>query len=132
MNWKYRDADLVEVPEGKEAFVYKITFGDGTKYIGKKNFFSRRRMKVKGRIRRKVVVRESNWKVYLSSSEVVKEKIKQGEEVVGREILHLCDTVGGATWFELVEMILQDVLCDEDYLNKNILARFFRCFKENE
>jgi hypothetical protein len=128
-SWKYRRKALTEIPEGFEAFVYLIEFEDGLKYVGKKNFYSIRRTKVKGRVRRKVVTTESNWKVYTSSSKEVKEKIKKGTKITKRQILHLCKTKGEATYLEVYEQFIRKVLCpDRGYLNKNILGRFFTGF----
>lgn len=125
--WKYKGKEIIEVPEGAIGFVYLITFTDGDKYIGKKNLFSTRRIKVKDRKNRKVVVKESNWKVYCSSSDTVKERIKNGESF-SREILMFGDSKGAITFLEIKEMIIRCVLCDDMYLNKNIFSRIFRCY----
>lgn len=131
MKWKYRNKILDHVPPDCEAFVYYLEFNDGTRYIGKKNFFSTRRVKVKGRLRRRVETKESDWRIYNSSSKLVKEKLANGSILKQRKIIYLCKTKAAATWYELVTMIQHRVLCDDTYLNKNILARFFKCF-ENE
>ena len=109
-----------------EAFVYLLVFDDQEKYIGKKVFYTIRRTKVPGKVRRKIVKKESNWREYLSSSEVVAEKLASGGKLVRREILHLCETRGEATYLEAKEMFCRSVLSDVVYLNKNILAKFFR------
>lgn len=130
MDWVYKGKKVVNLPEGTEAFVYLLVFQDGTKYIGKKNTTSTRRVKVKGRVRRKVVTTESNWREYLSSSKVVKSKIEAGDKLASKEVLHMCSTKGQATYLEVYEMFLRDVLCDSLYLNLNILSRFFKCYKD--
>jgi len=126
LSWKYKRKIVKEVPAGYEAFVYLLVFEDGTKYIGKKAFYSVRRTKVKGRMRRTVVKKESDWQTYMSSSDIVKEKLKNGEKLVKREILHLCTTRGEATYLEIKEMFLRDVLCHSDYLNLNIMGKLFK------
>lgn len=131
MVWKYSGESLQEVPVGAEAFVYKIVFNDGTYYIGKKNFSSTRRLPpLKGKKRKRVVTKESNWKTYMSSSDVVKQKLKDGIAVTNKEILHICDTKGAATWLEVKEMVLHNVLCDPLALNLNILGRFYKCYED--
>lgn len=128
--WYYEGCEVTELPEGYEAFVYLLTFEDGTMYIGKKVFYSIRRVKVKGKMRRTVVKKESDWETYNSSSEVVKDKLKAGHKLVGRDIIHLCTTRGEATYLEIKEMFIRDVLCNLKYLNLNIAARFFKCYKK--
>jgi len=126
--WKFKRKNLEAIPEDAIGFIYLITFADNTKYVGKKNFYSTRRMKVKGRKNRKVVVKESDWRTYNSSSEIVKERIKNGE-THKREIIHFCDSKGALMYMEIKEMIVRSVLCDENYLNKNIFMKIFRCYK---
>ena len=59
-------------------FVYRIiNMQTGQSYIGKKNFWSRTRKTVKGKKRKQVIVTESNWKEYTSSSNQVNEDIKK-------------------------------------------------------
>ena len=53
-------------------FVYRIThIKSGKSYIGKKQFSSYRRKKVKNRVNRKRVVTESNWKKYTGSNDIL-------------------------------------------------------------
>ena len=126
LSWKYKGKIYKTTPEDYEAFVYLLEFEDGTKYVGKKVFYSIRRVKVKGKMRRKVVKKESDWMKYMSSSDVVKEKIALGHKLKKRQILHLCTTRGEATYLEVKEMFIRDVLCTNEYLNLNILAKFFK------
>lgn len=58
-------------------FVYRIiNMQTGQSYIGKKNFWSRTRKSVKGKKRRQVIIKESDWKTYISSSTSVQEDIR--------------------------------------------------------
>jgi hypothetical protein len=127
-SWEYNGELVYSIPEGAEGFVYLITFKNGDKYIGKKNFFSTRRVKVKGRKNRKVITKESNWKTYNSSSEVVKKRIDNGEPH-SREIIHFGASKGSIMYLEIKEMVERNVLCDEKYLNGNILMKIFKCFE---
>lgn len=128
MSWLYNDKEITELPEGVEAFVYKIEFSDGTFYIGKKNRYSIRRTKVAGKVRKKVVTTE-RWANYESSSDVVKAKIAKGVPFT-KEIIEMCSTKGMATYLEVVYMIKYNVLCDTNALNKSILGKFFRCYED--
>ena len=60
-------------------FVYLITERDtGKKYIGKKFFWSKRRLPpLKGKSRKRTVVKESDWKDYYGSSEHLKTLVEQ-------------------------------------------------------
>jgi hypothetical protein len=127
IGWTYQEEEFDSIPEGALAFVYYLEFEDGTKYVGKKNFYSTSRKRQPGKSRRTVTVRESNWKSYLSSSETVKSKLKAGEKLVRREVLHLCKTLGQATYMELHEQVQRNVLCNPEYLNGLIYAKVMRC-----
>lgn len=128
MIWEYKGKGISEVPEGAEGFIYLISYLDGTMYIGKKSMWSRRRKKVKGKIRKQLTVTESDWKKYRGSSTEGKKKAAEGM-VSKLEILHFCDSKGCLMWLELVEMVKRDVLCDPKYLNANILLKIYKCYK---
>lgn len=103
--------------------VYLITDKEtGKKYIGRKYFWSYR--KEKGVSRRKR--RESDWKEYYSSNEELKKIGKKTPERFKREILHLCKSKGETNWRELEEIVKQNALYDTNYLNENLLGKYFR------
>ncbi len=104
-------------------FVYLIT--DRTtnkKYVGKKFFWSKRRLPpLKGKSRRRVVVKESDWKQYYGSSEDLKTLVEsKGEDFYYREILHLCKSKGECSYLEAKEQFDRDVLYRDDYFNEFI------------
>ena len=104
-------------------FVYLITERDtGKKQIGKKFFWSKRRLPpLKGKSRKRTVVKESDWKDYYGSSEHLKALVEQkGGDAYYREILHLCKTKGECSYLEAKEQFLRDVLLREDYYNEFI------------
>lgn len=57
-------------------FVYRIiNMSTGKSYIGKKNFWSRTTKRVPGKKRKAVIIKESDWKTYTSSSREVNQDI---------------------------------------------------------
>ena len=77
-HWKYKGKYLRDVPEGFFGFVYLITNTiNGRKYIGRKYFGTSRRVKVKGKTRRKIVRKESDWRSYVGSSKTVTADIEK-------------------------------------------------------
>lgn len=114
-------------------FVYLITnLTNNRKYIGKKQFSSRNRIKVKGRKNRKVVITESTWKDYTSSSEELNQDIIiQGKDKFRFEILKLCKTKRDLGYTEVKEQFDRNVLeaklesGEREYYNRNIMSRWF-------
>jgi len=101
-------------------FVYLITEIDtGKKYVGKKGFWSTRKLPpLKGQKRKRIVKKESDWKEYYGSSEHLKLMIEEkGERAYYREILHFCTTKGEMSYLEAKEQFDRDVLLREDYYN---------------
>ena len=104
-------------------FVYCITdLTNDKKYIGKKNFWSTTRLKpLKGKSRKRVVKKESDWMKYHGSKEEVKLLVeKDGTERFKREILRLCASKGEMTYFEMKEQIDREVLFSDEYYNEFI------------
>ena len=104
-------------------FVYLITDrSSGKKYVGKKFFWSKRRLPpLKGKSRKRVVVKESDWKQYYGSSEDLKTLVEsKGEDHYYREILHLCKSKGECSYMELKEQVDREVLFRDDYFKEFI------------
>lgn len=122
--WQYLGEDVEsELLKDFFGFVYKITDTLTNKfYIGKKFIWSRR--KVKGKTRRQKL--ESDWKQYYSSHAGLKQIGKIEPARLKREILHLCLGEGETNFKETMEIIKRDALWRDDYLNDNLLGRYFR------
>ena len=104
-------------------FVYLITdLENGKKYVGKKSFWSTRRLPpLKGQKRKRVKKSESDWQSYHGSSEQVKLLVEEsGSERFKREIIRLCKTKGEMSYFEAKEQLDRDVLFRDDYYNEFI------------
>lgn len=104
-------------------FVYQITnLQNGKKYIGKKWFWSTKKLPpLKGKKRKRTVVKESDWKQYYGSSEEVKLLVEQqGNDSFARHILKLCRTKGECSYYEAKLQFDFDVLLRDDYYNEFI------------
>ena len=104
-------------------FIYIITERDtGKKYVGKKFFWSTRKLSpLKGQKRKRTVKKQSDWKEYYGSSEQLKVLVEaKGGDAYHREILRLCKTKGECSYYEAKEQFDRDVLLREDYYNEFI------------
>ena len=73
--WKFNGTELDEVPQNAHGMVYLIVDKEtGMKYLGKKSFWSKRKLKPTDKRRTKI---ESDWKHYYSSSDKIKAIIKE-------------------------------------------------------
>ena len=112
--WTYQGKPFTSADIGDyEGFVYIITdLSNGMKYIGKKNFHSRTKLRpLKGQKRRRTKIQESDWQDYHGSSEEVKALVEEhGQNRFKREILHLSSTKGEMSYLEMKEQIVRDVL----------------------
>jgi len=121
-------------------FIYLIeNIETDQKYIGQKQFRNRRRKLITGRKNRKVIIKESNWSIYTSSSDHVNLLIEElGKEKFRFFILKLCKTKRELGYAEVEEQIKRDVLRsklpngEREYYNKSIMNRWFACDKHSE
>lgn len=112
-------------------FVYRlVNLSSGRAYIGKKQFWSYRSVKVKGRKNRKRVVLESDWRTYCGSCKELKKDQKAGQEF-SREILKMCVSKSELGYSEVEYQIKLDVLTGRlpsglrAFYNGNIMSRWF-------
>ncbi len=129
---KLEDLGLDYEPLG---FVYRITnFPSRKIYVGKKNFFTRRKKNLKkseisSDKRKKTykhVVAESDWKEYWSSSlELIADVEKFGKSNFDREILEICTTSKELSYFEMKYMFILEVM-ERDTYNGNVAGKFYR------
>lgn len=122
--WYFQGSEFTSEDIGSfVGFVYEITDKkNNKKYIGKKNFWTRRRLKpLRGKSRRRVQIAESDWKDYYGSNEELKGLVeKLGADNFHREILLLCRSKGEMTYYEMKYQIDNEVLFREDYYNEFI------------
>lgn len=99
-------------PDDWLGFVYRIIDRtNGVQYIGKKQFWMTRRVKVKGRKNRKVTKKESDWKTYTSSSSHVNNAINEkGKENFTFLIESFHETKSSLHYAEIEFQVMEDVL----------------------
>lgn len=110
-------------------FVYLITeIATGRMYIGRKAFFSRKKLPpLKGKSRKRTKVTDSDWQTYYGSNTTLKELVAtHGPDGVRREILHLCRSSSECSYFEAKAQFDHDVLLDPAYFNDWIMRRVSR------
>ncbi len=131
MSWKFKGNIVTEenTPDGAVGFVYKIVhIPTGKFYIGKKSLKQVRRLKpLKGKVRKRVVRKASDWEKYYSSNEWIKGEIKAGRaEDFEREIIQFCFSKKSLTYWEVWWQFKLDVLSDPQSINENLMGKFFR------
>lgn len=131
MSWKFKKNIVTEenTPEGAIGFVYKIIHvPTGKFYIGKKSLSQTRRLKpLKGKVRKRVVRKASDWEKYYSSNEWIKNEVKEGRAGdFEREIIQFCFSKKSLTYWEVWWQFKLDVLSDPQSINENLMGKFFR------
>jgi len=129
---------LEDFPENCVGFIYLIkNQTTGKIYIGKKSLYSNTNKKLtKKEIAeqtgpgrkptKKLVTKESNWKVYMGSSKELLADIKEtSEDIYERNILHFCFSKKQLTYYEINYQMKYNVL-EVDSYNDNILGKFYR------
>jgi hypothetical protein len=135
MAWYYKDEIFTEEMIGDYVgFVYMITdLDNGMKYIGKKLFHTTQKLKpLKGKKRRRTVVKQSDWQEYFSSSDTIKALVEErGADTFHREILHLCRSKGELSYMEAKLQFDNDVLLRSDFYNGIIQCRINQSHVKN-
>ena len=126
------------IPESAVGFVYKMNYkgddGQYYSYIGKKNFYSRRKKKfgkkalaavTDKRTKKYEMVTKLDYENYFSSNKQLKQAYKDGK-MIHRTILKICFTKAELTYQETKYQFKYEVLERDWYLNGNILGRFYK------
>ena len=118
MTWHYQNTPVETLPEECIGFVYLITNNlTGRKYIGKKLARFRktrqRTVKFKNGNKRKRKIRtqvESDWRDYWgSSSDLLQDIAKLGNQNFQREILYYCKSKAECSYIEAREQFSQQI-----------------------
>tara|TARA_R110000822_G_scaffold128195_28_gene263959 strand:- start:921 stop:1361 length:441 start_codon:yes stop_codon:yes gene_type:complete len=133
-HWTYQSNEFTEIPPDAFGFVYRITNQlTDQKYIGRKYFYSTRRVIQKGKKRRKLVTKESKWKIYTGSSEQLNEAIEtSGKDNFTFEIVAIGYTKGQTNYLEENVQHKLNVLTDDTYYNYTIGSRGFLGVKKDD
>ena len=136
--WIYEDKPF-KGPTTEYGFIYELVFNDGSKYIGKKDFFStiklpafksgeqrpnsvRTYKNINGkRVYYDILTKPSNWQAYVSSSKLIGSRT-----VTSRTILAMANTKRELTYLETKYLFIHEVLESSTYLNENILGKFYK------
>jgi len=126
--WQYQNEPyLTHQKSNGVAFLYVITnLENNMRYVGKKQLYSTRSLPpLKGFKRRRIIVKESDWLTYWSSSESLKSDIRRlGHHQFKREILMFFMNKQECNFAELVYSIKHNVL-EDGWYNKNIERRYY-------
>ena len=137
--WSYQGQDFENsmIPEGAEGFVYEmqaVIDGKLVRYIGKKNFYSvtKKRFGKKAlssmedkRAKKYTMQKKLTYLDYYSSNIVLKDAHKAGIEI-RRYILKICFSKMELTYYETKFQFVRGVLESDEFLNGNILGRFYK------
>jgi hypothetical protein len=126
-HWTY-DGDVSEL-EGKLGFVYLLTEKKmGRKYVGIKQMLSKfKRPPLKGKKRKRISTKETDWRTYCSSSEEVKRIIEaEGKDAFEFKILSAHDSKSRLKWEELKIQVANNVLENDDWINQCVNVRLSR------
>ena len=137
--WSYQGQDFESsmIPEGAEGFVYEmqaIIDGKLVRYIGKKNFYSvtKKRFGKKAlssmedkRAKKYTMQKKLTYLDYYSSNAVLKDAHKAGIEI-RRYMLKICFSKMELTYYETKFQFVRGVLESDEFLNGNILGRFYK------
>lgn len=137
--WSYQGQDFENsmIPEGAEGFVYEmqaIIDGKLVRYIGKKNFYSvtKKRFGKKAlssmqdkRAKKYTMQKKLTYLDYYSSNVVLKDAHKAGIEI-RRYMLKICFSKMELTYYETKFQFVRGVLESDEFLNGNILGRFYK------
>ena len=131
--WLYKNKvinSIEDMPADTFGFIYLVTHTpSGKKYLGKKQLISNKTLPpLKGKKRKRKIQKESDWKTYYGSQAEVKQLVKESKDMLDfqREIVIFVSTKKQLTYFETKLQFVNEVLENNEYLNSNILGKFYR------
>jgi hypothetical protein len=140
--WLYNNEvveTIEDIPANTFGFIYITTHTpSGMAYIGKKSLYHNVKRKLTkkelaeqtGRGRKsttETIQKESDWKTYYGSEDFIKQRIKEKkQDEFKREIIHFVENKKMLTYFECKYQFMYSVIENENYLNSNILGKFYK------
>lgn len=139
MSWIYqgKEFDDKQIPDEAVGFVYimsAIIDGKSVLYVGKKNFFANVKrplgkkalaMSTDKRLKKYKRELKPDFMKYYSSNKILKDAHKAGV-IIKREILRICYSQMELTYQETKHQFIYEVLEKQEFLNGNILGRFYK------
>jgi hypothetical protein len=139
MSWVYQGKvfNELDIPEGAVGFIYimsAIIDGKSVMYVGKKNFFANVKkplgkkalaMTTDKRLKKYRRELKPDFMKYYSSNKSLKDAHKTGTPIK-REILRICYSAMELTYQETKYQFVYEVLEKQEFLNGNILGRFYK------
>jgi hypothetical protein len=139
MSWSYQGKEFNElcIPQHGVGFIYIMTAiieGKSVAYIGKKNFFANIKrpmgkkalaMSTDKRLKKYTRELKPDFINYYSSNKILKDAHKAGV-MIKREILMICYSAMELTYQEVKHQFKYEVLEKDEFLNGNILGRFYK------
>tara|TARA_R110000751_G_scaffold510_3_gene1823 strand:- start:1280 stop:1759 length:480 start_codon:yes stop_codon:yes gene_type:complete len=125
------------IPENAVGFIYIINMLKDDKrygYIGKKNFYSKRKKRfgkkalaliTDKRSKKYEIVTKLDYQNYFSSNKELKEAYENGV-YMNRTIIKICFSKTELTYQETKAQFQHEVLERDNWLNGNILGRFYK------
>jgi len=125
--WIYKGTEIDETTlDNYVGFVYIITnLTSGRRYIGKKLLKFSKTKRVKGKKKKFKIA--SDWKTYYGSAKPILEMLKENkQEEFTREILQFVFNKKLLTYYECKYQFIHGVLENEEWLNSNVLGKFYK------
>jgi len=125
---------IEEIPKDSIGFIYLIVTYTGRKYIGKKNFYTKRKRKFGKKEsalitdkRKKLwehVIKESDWKTYVGSNKELQKDIAKGIKY-DKYIIDYAKSKKQLSYKEEKQLYVNEVLENSEWYNDNISGRYF-------
>ena len=139
MSWLYKGEVFNDskIPEGAVGFIYEmeaIIEGKAVRYLGTTNFYSTTKKKFgkravanmeDKRAKKYTIQVKPNYQNYYSSNKVLQDAHKNGIPIK-RFMVKICFSKTELTYHETKYQFVREVLEKEEYLNANILGRFYK------
>lgn len=124
-HWQFPD-NVKDIPDKATGFIYLITNNKDKKYyIGCKLLEKKvKRAPLKGKKKKRVEIKSSNWKDYTGSSNVLNDDIiKLGKEYFNFQILEFVYSKSELKFEELMYQLMNNALFRDDFYNGIINVR---------
>ena len=126
-HWQLHEGIVID--ENTFGFIYEIVNTiTNKKYIGKKQCKSKlKRKPLKGKVNKRIEIKDSDWREYTSSSnELNADILKYGKDKFIFNVIRTCGSKWELAYYEIKEQIERGVLLCDGYYNGIINVRIGR------